>query len=460
MKILAFRIWFLAVFCLAGGAPSFAQCIPAPSGPGGLDTCFGIDGKVTTDINLGLGQYARAVAIQPDGKIVVAAQANNYPAGSGDDFYVLRYEADGSLDPTFGSGGAARVSITDWYDLELPNAVAIQPDGKILVAGSAPLSKPGTSTIWGFAIARLHPDGSIDYAFADNGRVLFNFNSKKDAFLEGVALQSNGYIVAVGRSETGFAFARLTPNGMLDTGFNSTGKVVIQTAKSTDTAFTVAGAYGVAIQTVVVGGVPQEKIVAAGIRPSLKNVGRDFAVLRLNPNGSLDSSFGSGGKVFTDFEGLADQAFAVTIDANNNIVAAGHMHASATGQRKMALVRYAPTGQLDSSFGIGGKATLAVAGRSPLVYGVDIHPDGRIVVAGAAEILGQSSAADFLVARFNSDGSADTTFGSAGTGIVLTDFNGLDDTAVAGAALQPDGRIVAAGGADMPNLIALARYLP
>ncbi|MCL5289359.1 MAG: hypothetical protein M1453_15360 [Acidobacteria bacterium] len=457
MKPATLRIVFLVVICLFTNSVGFAQCIPAPTGPGSLDTCFGIDGKVTADVNLGLSQWASAVAVQSDGKIVVAARADNYPSGTGSDFYVLRFDADGTLDPTFGSGGVARVSITDWYDSETPKTVAIQPDGRIIVAGSVPLSKPGTSLVSGFGIARLHPDGSIDYAFGTNGRVTFGFSTKKDAFLESIALQSNGYIVAAGRSETGFAFARLTPTGSLDIGFNSTGKVVIQTARSTDTAFTVAGAYGVAIQTVMVGGTPQEKIVAAGIRPSLKGVARDFAVLRLNPDGSLDLSFGSGGKVFTDFAGLSDQAFAVAIDANNNIIAAGHSHSS-QGMR-IALVRYTPSGQLDSGFGSGGKVTAGIAGYNQTVYAVALQVDGKILVGGYLENINDNYA-DFLVARFNSDGSSDTTFGSAGSGIVLTDFNGLRDYAWGGAVLQPDGRIVAVGGADMPNLIALARYLP
>jgi uncharacterized delta-60 repeat protein len=185
-----------------------------------------------------------------------------------------------------------------------------------------------------------------------------------------------------------------------------------------------------------------------------------MAVLRFNPNGSLDASFGSGGKVFTNFSGYSDQAKAVAIDANNNIVVAGHTVTDSSSSTSFALVRYTESGQLDPGFGNGGKVTAGTAGYRNVVYGhgLAIQPDGRIAVSGWVETV-DFSYADFTVARFNLNGTLDTTFGPAGTGIVLTDFYGDKDHAWGGLALQADGRIVVAGGAGT-QYIGLARYLP
>jgi len=164
--------------------------------------------------------------------------------------------------------------------------------------------------------------------------------------------------------------------------------------------------------------------------------------------------------VFTNFIGYSDQAKAVTIDANNNIVVAGHTLTDSTNGQMFALVRYTENGQLDVSFGSGGKVTAGLIGYRNALYGhgLAIQVDGRIVVSGYVETSANTNG-DFAVACLNSNGTLDTTFGSAGTGIVLTDFYGGNDHAWAGLVLQADGRIVVAGQANS-NQIGLARYMP
>jgi uncharacterized delta-60 repeat protein len=421
-----------------------SACVPASTASGSLDTCFGSGGKVTTNLGGTTSNWAVDVALQTDGKIVVLANS----------FKVLRYGSDGLIDSTFGTGGVASISFTKSNGQWGAYALAIQSDGRIVVAGYATLSG---NTV-GFAIGRLNSNGSLDTSFGSAGKVLFNFQNNQSALARGVTIQSNGYIVVAGDSSASFALARLSPNGAFDLGFNGTGKVTVSVANSTDG---IGGAYDLTTQRVLVGGVVQEKVVAAGIRPRLAGVDRDIAVLRFNPNGSLDSSFGSGGKVFTNFSGYSDQAKGVAIDGNNKIVVAGHTMIDGNGTARFALVRYTENGQLDVSFGSGGKVTAGTPGYRSLLdgHGLTIQPDGRIAASGSVETA-DFSYADFGVVRFNSDGTLDTTFGAGGTGIVVTDFYGDRDHA-GGLVLQADGRIVAVGGANpIPQQIALARYMP
>lgn len=443
--VLAYAIVLTVAVSMWPNSALAQSCAPASTAAGSLDTCFGSSGKVTTSLGGTTSAWATDVAVQTDGKIVVLTNG----------FQVLRYGSDGLIDSTFGTGGVAGISFTKPSGQWGAYALAIQSDGKIIVAGYATFS--GNAV--GFAVGRFNSNGSVDTSFGTAGKVLFNFQKNVSALARGVTIQSNGYIVVAGDSDTLFALARLKPNGAFDLGFNGTGKVTVSTANVTTGT---GGAYDVAIQRVTVNGIVQEKVVAAGIRPSDYGGDRDMAVLRFNPNGSLDSSFGSGGKVFTNFTGYSDQAKAVAIDANNNIVVAGHTLTDSANGQMFALVRYTENGELDASFGSGGKVTAGDTGYRNAFYGhgLAIQADGRIVASGYVE-LPLGAYADFAVARFNVDGTPDTSFGASGTGIVLTDFYGDNDHAWGGLSLQADGRMVVVGGAyPLPQQIALARYMP
>lgn len=434
--------------------PASAQsaCTPADTTPGSLDTCFGIGGRVVTTVNFATGlSYSYNAAVQPDGKVVVAATGDNYPSGTGRDHYVLRYTTDGSLDATFGSGGVARLGFSGGTAF----GVAIQPDGKIVVAGTVPLS----GSAEGFSVGRLEADGGLDTTFGQNGRVVFNFEKGKSAWCHAIALQSNGCIVLGGHSNGAFAAARLTSAGALDPGFNGAGKLVL---KSTRTTLQPNFAAAVAIQTVTVGGAPQEKIVLVANQPTASG-GGDIATLRLNPNGTLDTSFGSGGKVVTDFAGDTDNVKAVAVDASGRIVVAGYATTAGPIAVMFAVARYTASGQVDPSFGSGGKA-LAGTRFYNLLHGVAIQADGKIVAAG--HVSDASWVGDFATVRFEASGALDATFGPDGAGVVITDFDGLRDDAF-GVALAPDDRILVvgsgrravAGGTSVLH-IAVARYLP
>jgi uncharacterized delta-60 repeat protein len=237
--------------------------------------------------------------------------------------------------------------------------------------------------------------------------------------------------------------------GRLDPSFKYKGNVVLTDFSGNS----FEAAFALAIQS-------DGKIVAAGVSSLTANP--DFAVARYEPNGRLDRRFGAGGKVVTDFSGTGstDVASAFAIDSDGKIVVAGYSYASGRADADFALARYNQDGTLDGTFNFTGKVLTDVsgAGSTDSVSGVAIDSNGRIVVAGISNATGTSY--DFALARYNVDGTLDTTFN--GTGKVLTDFSqsGSADFAAA-VVLQTDGKIVVAGLSDARGLgydFALARY--
>ena len=286
--------------------------------------------------------------------------------------------------------------------------------------------------------------GVLDPTFGTGGKVITDFGASNEG-IAAVAVQSDGKLVAAGSSYLNggdFALARYNPNGTLDTSFGSGGKV------RTDFGGYYEGARSVALQA-------DGKIVAAG--GSVNPLYNDFAVARYNSNGTLDTSFGTGGKVITEFFSsfgqASAQAVSVAVQPDGKIVVAGY--ANIDGGENFALVRYNSDGTLDASFGTAGKVSTpfdpANQGFSyATADSLALQQDGKIVLAGQAYSNGGS---DFALARYNSNGTLDTTFGTGGR--VITDFATPNDGA-SSIAVQPDGKIVAAGF--LRFKLALARY--
>ncbi|MBI4336543.1 MAG: IPTL-CTERM sorting domain-containing protein [Chloroflexi bacterium] len=324
-----------------------------------LDITFGTGGKVATDIE-GQGQ-GPSVAVQPDGRIVVAGTS------SINDFTLARYNADGSLDLSFGTGG--KVS-TDLGGDDRGHSIAIQGDGRIVVAGVS-----NTGGTYDFALARYNADGTLDTSFGAGGKVATDFGGDDGGY--SVAVQGDGKIVVAGYSYTGgtlnFALARYNASGSLDASFGTGGKV------ATDFG---GHDYG---RSVAIQG--DGRIVVAGY----SNTGGtlNFALARYNASGSLDASFGTGGKVATDFGGY-DYGRSVAIQGDGRIVVAG------AASSNFAVARYNANGSLDASFGTGGKVTTDFGGDDA-GYSVAIQSDGRIVVAGHSTAGGTL---DFALARY------------------------------------------------------------
>src|SRR6266540_3708037 len=310
--------------CAVAGAAAVLGAAPAlaASGdaPGDLDPTFGAGGKVTTVF--GGDSRAYALVLQPNGKLVAAGVGPN-------GFVLVRYNPDGSLDTSFGGDGKVTTAIG--FGAEA-NALALQPDGKLVAAGTSDI-EDSTTVGPQFALVRYNPDGSLDTSFGVGGKVTTAIGDGADrrhARAFALALQPDGKLVAAG--EPDFTLVRYR-DGSLDTSFGVSGKVT-----TSDGVLVVANA--LALQ-------PDGKLVAAGMGWT-GSTGFESALVRYNPDGSFDTSFGVGGKVTTD-TGESGGAHALALQPDGKLVAAGS-----------GLIRYKPDGSLDTSFGVGGKVTTAI----------------------------------------------------------------------------------------------------
>jgi uncharacterized delta-60 repeat protein len=287
-------------------------------------------------------------------------------------FALARYDSDGTLDATFGSGGIVTTDLTSGDDIAY--GMAIQSDGKIVAAGSA---TPGSVWRPAWALARYDSDGALDTTFGGDGTVVTKFGVWGVACA--VTLQANGKIVAVGTNGRGFALARYLPDGSLDTSFGNEGKV----GRSFDGGW----ANAVALQ-------PDGKIVAGGDYEIFFS-----AVARYTAHGRLDPTFGGDGRVTTDVGASEEAVVGLVIQANGKIVAAGRVGPHEYGETavwRFALMRYRANGVLDPGWGSDGKVITKFKGGAG-ASGAAVQADGKIVVVGGA---GESNAEAFALARY------------------------------------------------------------
>lgn len=411
--------------------------------PGSPDTSFGTSGVVTSTFGTA-GDVALVMALQSDGKIVTAGYVGSPTTAS--DFVVVRYNADGTPDTTtFGTAGRVVTDFTAQVDL--PGAVALQSDGKIVVVGAA-----GPLTTADFAVARYTSAGVLDPSFGTGGKVTTDLDTSADAATT-VVIQSTGEILVGGAAVTStgnknFALARYTSAGVLDPTFGTGGKV------TTD----VEAGFGDAIAKLVIqaGG----KIVAVGSSNNASS-NKDFSMVRYNSNGSLDTSFGGGGtgKVRTDFGAVEEGATTVILLSGDRLLVGGTSGASLLSS-DFALARYSADGVLDTTFGTSGKVTTNFNAAVPgidAIASLGLQADGKIVAVGGANGV----LFDFALARYSADGVLDATFGTAGvvTKNVSTSPILVVDAAIA-LSIQSDGKILAAGFSDVFTKLALVRFNP
>jgi uncharacterized delta-60 repeat protein len=406
-----------------------AHSARALAAPGDLDPTFGTGGKVFT--NLGGFSEGHAIVVQPDGKIIAAGQVRT---SNGADLAIARYNVDGSLDSSFGTGGKTTTTVGD---SAIAYALALQPDGKIIAVGDV---HTNTVAYFDWLIVRYNPDGSLDKSFGSAGIVITNFGAFDAA--TSVQIQLDGKLVVGGEADSQFGLARYDPDGKPDATFGSGGTTVNQFFAKPSQVNSLALT-------------ADERIVVAGF--GFRASREAFGLARYRSDGSLDRRFGDSGNVTTNFqvcpdaEPSEDGASAIAIQSDGRIVVTG-FSASPCGPDLLdfALARYEPNGALDTSFGSGGKVftTFQVQGAGLQLF---VQPDGRIIVAGS--VLEMLVGYEFGIIRYNTDGTLDTSFGSGGK--VRTFFGDVNFQA-GSIAIGRDGKIIGLGTA-VGNFV-LARY--
>jgi uncharacterized delta-60 repeat protein len=384
---------------------------------GRLDASFGTGGKASIATEV-VPSSAYAVAIDAGGKVTAAGYRS---IGGG---IVARFNADGSADTTFDGDGWAATPISG-FD------VALDAAGRAVLAGSGGSRTTGT-------IVRLTPSGQLDPTFGGgDGVATVQPAAGGYSYFRSVAVTPGGEVVAAGYAwvtdgptKPDLLVARFTADGSADASFNGSGRAVADFFSDGDFA-----------EAVVVA--PGGKVLAAGET----NV-NDFvteALVRYNPDGTLDSTFDGDGKVFVPFEGARREVYDVLVQPDRKVVVGG---TSITGPRKdFYVARFNPDGTPDSSFEGNGRAvTYLGAGRQSVVRALVLQADGKIVAAGTASPPEGEDSPDVAVVRYNADGTLDRSF--AGDGTAVNDFQRHDN--VFDVALYPGGKLVVGGG---PGLV-------
>jgi uncharacterized delta-60 repeat protein len=411
---------------------------------GDLDTTFSGDGKVTSfavPSNPARSDVAWSVAIQADGKIV-AAGYSAIPSTATQDFAVLRYNTNGTLDTTFSGDGRL---ITNFGGRDIGSNVVVQSNGKIVVSGQVCLA-PSTIGTCDAAVARYNSNGTLDTTFSGDGKQTSDFGGDDNGSFGGLVVQSNGKIVVAGYMWNGtdydFAVYRYLSGGFLDTTFSGDGMAKIGFGAGRQDV-----AYGLAIQS-------DGKIVVAGITGDANSANNNFAITRLNASGTLDITFSGDGRQITNFGG-DDYAYKVDLQADGKIVVVGEKDTSTL--LAFAVARYNTDGSPDLTFNSTGKKIFSIVpGTDSVAVGVRAQSDGKIVIAGRT---GDAGFADFALVRLTSNGSFDTAF--SGDGKVIIDFGG-DDFGRALALQTTDGKYLLGGYTfdGTQRDFALARVLP
>jgi len=359
----------------------------------------GEDGVQVTVPVSGIGDIAQAVAVDPDGNIVLAG------TNGGASSVLVRLTPAGGLDNSFGTSGIAINDLSPSRGDEL-RALVGRNGGGYLACGKF---NNAAGTGFDFVIARFTDTGALEPAFNGVGYVVTPF-AAVNAFDQCNALivQSDGMIVAAGVTTVGghshVAVARYTTSGVLDSNFGTGGLVDINAAATSGDS----EARALVLQ-------PDGKLLVAGYATGAGNY--DLLVMRLSATGLLDPSFGTGGITRTQVGTSEDIANAMVLQPDGRIVLAGSTYA-ADGHRDFVLARYTSAGVLDPSFGTGGLVTTPVGPSDDYAYALTLMPWGRLVAAGSARIDTSTAGTDLAVVAYNADGSLDRFFGIGGKRMV------------------------------------------
>lgn len=420
----------------------------ASAAPGDLDPSFGTAGRQTVD--LGLAEVAWAVAVDGDGGVVAAGGRGEGQQSTQDDLEIARLDASGQLETSFGDGGKLVLPIGQ-NRKDLARAVAVAPDGRIVVVGYTDAPASGSTTGQdNAAIIRLLPSGHLDSSFG-GGIVIGDYDTgttstNHRAFA--ALIDPKGRVVIAGESNQRAFVARYRADGSIDNSFGGNGHVAL------DFGVTKTLARGVALA-------PDGDILVAGSAGT--GAATNFAVARIRDNGSLETGFAGDGTTTVDL-GLnkLDIASDIVVLPDGSAVAtgftqiAGESTSVGTDDRfDISITRLDPAGIPAPTFGVNGRKIIDLGGEQDIVLGADLAPDGKVVMAGS-----RSSGAnthEFMVVRVMPSGNLDPGFTSGGIRSVPFAAGPAEATSVA---LAPSGAIVAAGQVRPPAAstdFALAR---
>jgi uncharacterized delta-60 repeat protein len=397
------------LFCgtrTADGATGSDFFVARFNADGAYDTSFSFDGKVTIDFDNGVvdgGDVCSAVAVQADGKIVVAGSTQKADFSSA--FAVARLNADGTLDASFGAGTGKATFVFDAADFDnAASAVAVQTDGKIVLAGVHRKAANGD-----FAVLRLLANGTLDASFGTKGKASIAFDlpdgTSKNDVATSIAIDAAGNIIVGGSANGGFsgvdfAIARLSPEGSPDANFNANGRETIDFALAGSSAKHAAVSNSLLIQG-------DGRIVLAGLCDCSATLqsNLDMAAVRIFPDGSLDPGFGSGGLLSMAFDltgNGTDVAYGVLEQGDGKLLLGGEATAAAGGLAGAA-ARLNSDGSLDESFGVLGKQSydfgIAMAGTK-IIFGVALQGK-QIIALGFQGVSGVGS--DYVILRLQND---------------------------------------------------------
>ncbi|WP_337866378.1 T9SS type A sorting domain-containing protein [Ignavibacterium sp.] len=397
---------FLLIFYLSSNL-FFAQSF--------FDAGFGKNGIVFPEINAQVNG-AWSLSLQKDNKIILTGWAYS-DEESPSDISLVRLFENGETDSSFNPDGLFSIGSSTWEDAL---ASAVQEDGKILIAG-----RYYNGRSWDFLIVRFNEDGSIDSSFRHRGYITKDFGKDDRAF--DIAVQNDGKILVCGFAERfnwDFAVSRFNQDGSIDTTFGEKGSLLLNIGTYNDVAFSIK------VQK-------DKKIIVCGWTYIFGSW--DFAIVRLNPDGSLDKTFGSTGIVTTDYYSQYNTAHSVAIRSDGKYVAAGYTEKLGYSDTDIMLVRYNTDGTIDHSFGDNGIVLADYENADDFAWVVKFDKYDKLVVGGNTTI---NNSKILQVARFNSDGSPDISFGE--NGILVTQIAGFDEEC-RDLLIQSDGKILLTG---------------
>lgn len=428
---LLFSVLFILLF-----QTTFSQTVS-------FDPTFGTGGKViNTSITSG-----QAIQLQNDGKIVSCYLSNFSISGN---VNLARFNTDGSIDTSFGTNGFVNTIVVN--ETGSVNMMKIQSDGKILITGTFSSNGTANSSYLDFCTARFNTDGSIDTTFGTNGYAITGFQNLSYDESEAIEIQNDGKILVGGHTNNSylsstnyspdFALVRYLSNGLIDTSFGINGKFTYNFGTSIIPS--TSGYSSDYISSIKINSVG--KIIIGGdtnVNETLVNYG-NFGIICLNSNGTLDTGFGSNGQQVVDF-GDKDYFGNLKVTTDDKIIATGRHQYSvgASNYTKIALVKLLSNGNYDTSFGNNG---IVLTNRDSinlidLSNDLNIQPDGKIICFGVTPNQ-TGTIANFLLIRFNANGTIDSTFNSVG--YKALDFNNTDAYG-SSFLIQNDNKILCAG---------------